>query len=162
MVSELEYSQTTMSRLWSLASTSEFPLMIAAGWLSDRIGRVKTLMLAFIAWTIVFAGYVLVPGMPWIVFIQLTRGFAYSAFTAAAMTYATEVRSRSKRGEVCGLYNGAGGLGSILGASMGGIQTQLMGFRAMIITNTVLVFSGAAYLFGVILRQLGGKRRPRH
>jgi len=146
MVDELGYSQAAMSRLWALASLSEFPLMIVAGWLSDRLGRLAVLCLGFVAWTLVFTGYVIVPWMPWIVSIQLTRGFAYSAYTAAAMTYATEVRSREQRGTVSGLYNSAGGLGAILGSSMGGIQTQLMGFQAMIGTNAALIFGGAVYL----------------
>jgi MFS family permease len=152
MVTELGYTAKTMSRLWSLASTSEFPLMIAAGWLSDKVGRLRMLALGFLAWTLVFLGYVFVPGMPWIVFIQLTRGFAYSAFTAAAMTYAAEVRSRSHRGGISGAYSAAGGLGSILGAALGGIQTQLMGFRQMIGTNAALIFGGAVYLGGVMAR----------
>jgi predicted MFS family arabinose efflux permease len=146
MVDELGYSQAAMSRLWALASLSEFPLMIVAGWLSDRLGRLGVLCLGFLAWALVFLGYVSAPWMPWILSIQLTRGFAYSAYTAAAMTYATEVRSREQRGTVSGLYNSAGGLGAILGSSMGGIQTQLMGFRAMIGTNAALIFGGAVYL----------------
>ncbi|MFN2154477.1 MAG: MFS transporter, partial [Anaerolineae bacterium] len=149
MVSEVGYSSATMSRLWSIASTSEFPLMIVAGWLSDRVGRLPMLCLGFVAWGIVFVGYVLVPGMPWILFIQLTRGFAYSAHTATAMTYATEVRGRAQRGWVSGLYGAAGGLGSILGAALGGLQTQWVGFRPMIATNAALIFAGALYL-GVI------------
>ena len=160
MVSDLGYTTKTMGRLWSLASTSEFPLMILAGWLSDRVGRLKMLALGFFAWTLVFAGYVLVPGMPWIIFIQLTRGFAYSAFTAAAMTYAAEVRSKSQRGSVSGAYNAAGGMGSILGSSIGGIQTQVMGFRAMIGTNAALIFGGALYLTGVIFRRGRASQGP--
>ena len=163
MVGEIGYSPTAMSRLWALASISEFPLMILAGWLSDRFGRLRMLVLGFVAWTLVFAGYVLIPGMPWIVFVQLTRGFAYSAYTATAMTYAAEVRSRSQRGQVSGLYTTSGGVGSILGASMGGIQTQIMGFRAMIGSRAVIIFSGAVYLAGVIFRRRRGQSslRPR-
>jgi MFS family permease len=146
MVDELGYSQAAMSRLWAIASLSEFPLMIVAGWLSDRLGRMEVLCLGFISWSLVFAGYVFAPQMPGILVIQLTRGFAYSAYTAAAMTYATEVRSREQRGTASGLYNSAGGLGSILGSSLGGIQTQLMGFRAMFLTNAAVIFGGAVYL----------------
>jgi MFS family permease len=159
MVREIEYTSAAMSRLWAIASTSEFPLMIAAGWLSDRLGRLPMLCLGFLAWTVVFVGYVLVPGMPWILFLQLTRGFAYSAHTATAMTYATEVRGRAQRGWVSGLYGAAGGLGSILGASFGGLQTQWMGFRPMIATNAVLIFAGAAYLAVVSLKHR--RRTPR-
>ncbi len=153
MVTELGYSQTAMSRLWSLASTSEFPLMIAAGWLSDRVGRLPMLSLGFLAWALVFAGYVVAPWMPYIVIVQLIRGFAYSAFTATAMTYATEIRDMEQRGRVAGLYSAAGGLGAILGAAMGGVQTEWMGFRAMIGTHAVLIFGGAVYLAAVALRQ---------
>jgi MFS family permease len=116
------------------------------------------LSLGFAAWTLVFLGYVVVPGMPWIIFVQLTRGFAYSAFTATAMTYATEVRSKEQRGEISGLYSAAGGVGSILGAALGGIQTQLMGFRPMIATNAVLICSGAAYLAVVAIRRQAALR----
>ncbi|UCC65339.1 MAG: MFS transporter, partial [Anaerolineae bacterium] len=146
MVGELGYSQTAMSALWSLASTSEFPLMILAGWLSDRIGRLPMLSLGLVAWALVFFGYVVAPVMPWIVVIQLVRGFAYSAYTATAMTYAAEVRSRQQRGQASGLYSSAGALGSILGSSMGGILTQLTGFRTMIAANATLILAGAAYL----------------
>ena len=148
MVEGLGYSRTTMSRLWATASSSEFPLMILAGWLSDRVGRMPMLSLGFVAWTVVFLGYVVVPVLPWIVLIQLTRGFAYSAYTATAMTYATEVRSQAERGRAAGLFSSAGGLGMILGAVMGGTLAQTLGFVPMIRMAAAVVFVGALYLGG--------------
>jgi len=148
MVEELGYSRTVMSRLWAIASTSEFPLMIVAGWMSDRVGRLPMLSLGFVAWTVVFLGYVVVPMMPWIVLIQLTRGFAYSAYTVTAMTYATEVRSQAERGRASGLFNSAGGLGMVLGSVVGGTLTQLLGFVTMILICGGLIFGGAVYLGG--------------
>jgi MFS family permease len=144
MVSEAGFSAAGMTRLWGLASLSEFPLMILAGWLSDRMGRLPMLSLSFVAWAVVFAGYVAAPMMPWIVAIQLIRGFAYSAFTATAMTYATEVHGRAQRGQVAGLYSSASGVGSILGAALGGALTQYMGFRAMFVMMAALIFGGAS------------------
>jgi MFS family permease len=152
MVGELAYSPSSMTALWALASTSEFPLMILAGWLSDKIGRLPMLSLGFLAWAMVFAGYVVAPVLPWIVGIQLIRGFAYSAYTATAMTYASEVRSRAQRGWASGLYAAAGGLGAILGSLMGGTLTQLAGFRIMFAANAALIFCGALYLAVEALR----------
>lgn len=152
MVNVQGYSQATMSRLWSLASLSEFPLMILAGWLSDRLGRLPMLALGFVAWALVFVGYVVVPQQPWIIGVQLLRGFAYSAFTAAAMTYAAEVRAKAERGRASGLYNASGGLGSIVGSTVGGAQTQLLGFRSMLLTNAAVIFAGALYLTGATIR----------
>jgi MFS family permease len=152
MVGEMDYTPAAMTALWALASTSEFPLMILAGWLSDRIGRLPMLSLGFLAWAIVFSGYVVAPVLPWIVGIQLVRGFAYSAYTATAMTYASEVRSRAQRGWASGLYSAAGGVGSILGAFVGGTVTQFAGFRAMFAANAALIFLGAIYVGTEALR----------
>jgi MFS family permease len=152
MVGEMAYSPAAMTALWALASMSEFPLMILAGWLSDRFGRLPLLSLGFLAWAVVFAGYVVAPVLPWIVGVQLVRGFAYSAYTATAMTYASEVRSRAQRGWASGLYSAAGGLGSILGSSVGGTLTQLAGFRVMFAANAALILLGAVYLAAEALR----------
>jgi MFS family permease len=158
MVGELSFTQAQMSRLWALASLSEFPFMILAGWLSDRIGRVQMLSLGFLAWTFVFLGYVFTPLMPWIALIQLLRGFAYSAFTATAMTYAAEVRAKAQRGRVSGLYSSAGGLGTVLGSSMGGALAQFAGFQSMIGINAALIFGGAVYLAAVAVHRTARAR----
>jgi MFS family permease len=158
MVGGLGYGQAEMSRLWALASLSEFPLMILSGWLSDRLGRLPVLSLGFVAWTMVFLGYVFVPVTPWIVLVQLVRGFAYSAFTATAMTYAAEVRAKAQRGWVSGLFNSSGSIGAILGSSMGGALAEFAGFRSMIATNAVLIFGGAVYLAGVAVRRAARSR----
>ncbi|MDF1513189.1 MAG: MFS transporter, partial [Anaerolineae bacterium] len=104
MVEDVGFTPSQMTRLWSLASLTEFPLMIVAGWLSDRLGRLPMLSAGFVAWSLVFTGYLVVPAMPWIIAVQLIRGFAYSAHTATAMTYAAEVRQRPERGRVSGYY----------------------------------------------------------
>ncbi len=69
------------------------------------------------------------------------------------MTYAAEVRSQSQRGTVSGLYSAAGGLGSIFGSSLGGVQTQWMGFRAMIGTHAAFISAGAVYLAVIMARR---------
>jgi MFS family permease len=159
MVSELGYAQADVGRLWSLAALTEFPMMVLSGWLSDRVGRLPMLSLGFLIWSFIFAGYVYIPVMPWIILIQLTRGFAYSAFTATAMTYAAEARPKSQRGWVSGLYSSSSGIGTILGSFVGGSLTQFFGFRTMILTNGVLFLGGAIYLAVVAIRQAA--RAPR-
>ena len=146
MVDSLGYSQGQMTRLWAIASLSEFPLMILAGWLGDRLGRLPMLGLGLTLWSGVFAGYLFLPAMPWIIGVQLVRGFAYSAHTATAMTYAAEVRAREHRGRISGFYGTAGSIGAILGTSLGGVLTEYAGFRVMIASCAALVFAGAVYI----------------
>jgi MFS family permease len=152
MVEEIGYTPAQTTRIWSLASLSEFPLMIVAGWLSDRLGRLPMLATGFVAWTMVFTGYLLVPGMPWIIVVQLIRGFAYSAYEATAMIYAAEVRKRAERGRISGLYQTAGSVGSIAGSSLGGAVTEYAGFQTLIGLCAGLIFSGALYLGGAAIK----------
>jgi MFS family permease len=151
MVTEVGYREAQMSRLWALASLSEVPLMILAGQLSDRVGRLPMLSVGLAAWGLVFVGYVVTPQQPWIIGVQLLRGFAYSAFTATAMTYAAEVRARAERGRASGLYNAAGGIGSVLGSSLGGVVTQVSGFHTMILGSAAAVLGGSLTLAGATL-----------
>jgi len=158
MVDELGYAPAEMTRLWALASLAEFPLMIAAGALSDRLGRLPMLTLGFVAWGLVFSGYLVAPVMPWIVVVQLIRGFAYSAHTATTMIYAAEVRERAERGRVSGLLGTAGALGAILGSSLGGAVTEIVGFRALIGAAAAVIFAGAVYLAGAALAFVRARR----
>ncbi|MEN6480535.1 MAG: MFS transporter [Anaerolineales bacterium] len=149
---EVGYSATIVAVLWATASTSEFPFMILSGWLSDRIGRLPMLSLGFVGWAIVIASYIVVPRMPWIVIVQLTRGMAFSAVTTASMAYAAEARGRNQRGQVSGLYSAMGGVGSIVGAAMGGTLAQLVSFHFMFGVASVAMLLGALY-FAVVYRQ---------
>jgi len=145
MKHEVGFSTTLVSVLWATASTSEFPWMIFTGWLSDRLGRLPMMSLGFLVWALIFVGYVFTPQMPWIVVIQLVRGFAFSAVTASAMTYAAEARGRSQRGQVSGLYDAMGGVGSIVGAAIGGTLAQWRGFHFMFAIAAIAMLAGAVY-----------------
>lgn len=160
MVEELGYAPAQMTRLWAIASLSEFPLMIVAGWLSDRVGRLSMLSVGFAAWAIVFTGYLIAPRMPWIAGVQLIRGFAYSAHTATAMIYVAEVRARDERGRMAGVYGMAGALGSILGSSLGGMITEYVGFRALIGAGVAVMAVGAVYLGMAAVRRRASGAGP--
>jgi MFS family permease len=75
------------------------------------------------------------------------------------MTYAAEARSKSERGQASGLYNASSGLGSTLGAPLGGAQAQYTGSRAMIVTNAALMLAGGVYVAVVAVRQRMFARR---
>jgi len=153
MVKEQGYTKTALTQLWSLEALVEFPLMIAAGWFSDRVGRLPILASGLLGWGVVFLGYAAIPFYPWILIIQLIRGLAYSAYEATAMAYVAEASSQANRGRAAGLYSAARGLGSIGGGALGGALAQLLGFVSMMLICTGLLFGGAMYLVGTYVLQ---------
>jgi MFS family permease len=103
----------------------------------------------------VFSSYVLFPVYPWIMLIQIGRGFSFGMFVGTSMTYATEVTTQAERGRASGLYSSTRGLGSVLGGAVGGSLTQFLGFRFMLFTCAILVFGGAVYVATTYLRWRG-------
>jgi len=146
MVNDHGYTSTMVARLWSLTALSEVPFLIATGWLSDRVGRLPMLSLGLLGWVFVALGYAFVPMYPWIWVVQLIRGFAFAAFTATSMVYIAEASTRQERGRTAGVYSSTRGVGSIVGASLGGLLTQRMGYAPMLSICAGLLFTGALYL----------------
>jgi len=159
MTESVGYDEGTVSQLWALAAVLELPMMIGAGYLSDRIGRLPMISLSFVGWALVNLGYSLVPGMPWILGIQLLRSFAYSSYAATVMVYATEVRGKAQRGQVSGLQSSAGGIGAILGSAAAGTIAQVAGFGPMIGAMIAVSLGGAAYLGRAAVRERDQVRR---
>jgi MFS family permease len=153
MVKEQGYTRTALTRLWSLEALVEFPLMIAAGSFSDQVGRLPILASGLVGWVVVFLGYATIPVYPWILVIQLIRGFAYSAYEATAMAYVAEASSRANRGRTSGLYSAVRGLGSIVGGTLGGSLAQTLGFVPMMLICAGLLFAGAVYLMAAHIVQ---------
>ena len=98
---------------------------------------------------------------PWILLIQLIRGFAFAAFTATSMVYITEASTRQERGRAAGLLSSARGLGSIVGGTLGGLVTQLMGYVPMLAICAGLLLAGAIYLAGTHVRWKATGSSPR-
>ena len=140
------YAAGDVSQLWSLAASLELPFMVLSGWISDKHGRLLMLGLSLFAWTMVYTGYVVLPVIPWILMFQIIRGFAFGAFTSTSMTYATELKDRSERASVTGLYSSANGAGAILGSITGGTLAQIAGPRTVISSGAVIVFATAVFL----------------
>jgi MFS family permease len=152
LVNDLGFTNTDVTRLWSLTALSEFPFLVLTGWLSDRMGRLPVLTLGLLGWAVVLLGYALVPFYPWIQVMQLVRGFAFGAFTATAMVYVTEVSTQAERGRASGVYSAFRGVGSIVGGTVGGLLAQLLGYVSLLFMCSGLLTVGGGYLAVVTVR----------
>ncbi len=128
----LGYSKTTIGNLWGFAAFVEFPAMRITGGLSDTLGRVPLLAAGGVGIALVNLGYLfLAQLLPFLLAVQVFRGFGYSSYTTNAMTYATENTEASMRGSRSGIYNATASAGSLLGTLLGGTLAQNFGFHFM-------------------------------
>jgi MFS family permease len=152
------YSPEAITRLWALASLSEVPFMMLTGYLADRLGRREMLSLAMGVIALVFAGYVVVPGLPWIGVVQVVRALAYASFLTASLAITVEASSYAQRGRITGLVNTVGAVGDVSGAGLGGTLVKAAGFAGLLWAGTITAFVGAVL---VLAARLWPFRAPR-
>lgn len=155
---DLGYPASTANWLWGLAAVSEVPFMSIVGLLSDALGRAPVLTMGGVGVGLVLLGYVTLNR--WLVglmAVQVFRGFAYSAFTATSMIYATESGTARRRAGSVGVYNVAMSLGQILGLAIGGQVVQRAGFTTLFLASA-LVFAVSAAVFSTLHGQQAWKQ----
>jgi len=147
---DLGYPESAANWLWGLAAISEVPFMSVVGLLSDALGRAPVLAMGGLGVGLVLLGYVtLNRWLAGLMAVQVFRGFAYSAFTATSMIYATESGTARTRAGSVGVYNVAMSLGQILGLAIGGQVVQRAGFTVLFLAST-LVFVTSAVVFAML------------
>ncbi|MCX6046874.1 MAG: MFS transporter [Chloroflexi bacterium] len=155
----LGYSKTTIGNLWGFAAFIEFPAMRITGGLSDTLGRVPLLAAGGVGIALVNLGYLfLAQLLPFLLAVQVFRGFGYSSYTTNAMTYATENTETSMRGSRSGIYNATASAGSLLGTLLGGTLAQNFGFHFMYGMCATLALCSAVCFF--MLRRQNIAARP--
>jgi len=126
------FTKAVITRLWGLAALGETVAMVLAGYLCDRWGSRRVVAVGLAGMGLIFVAYTMVPRLPWLIPIQMLRSIAFSAYSAGAMVYATEMGLRRQRGRMAGLYATASSLGGISGGAMGGALAEWIGVGPMI------------------------------
>jgi MFS family permease len=146
-LTSLGYPQSAANWLWGLTAIAELPFMNLVGLLGDTIGRTPVLVLGGVGMGFVMLGYLALNR--WILGlmgVQLFRSFAYSAFTATSMIYATETGTARTRAGTIGVYNFSLSLGQVVGLAIGGQIVQFSSFQTLFwISTAIFMCSGLIF-----------------
>jgi MFS family permease len=143
---ELNASVAQIGLFFTISQVIPLVVQILGGWVSDSLGRLRSIAFGSVAGNLTFVGFIFAPTWQWVmsgmVFSAITRsliGPSYSAFIA-------EQSPEQNRARVFGISDSLFMIVSVVGPPLGGYLADAYGFRIMLAAAWVL------YFFATIIR----------
>jgi EmrB/QacA subfamily drug resistance transporter len=117
-----------------VASGSVLVLAVAmplTGWVSDRLGRRRTLLIALTVLAVGTVGAALAPTLPLLVASRALQGLGCAAVPTAVMGTLARCWPAERRSRVMGAWGAANGIGQAVGPPIGGLVADAWGWRAI-------------------------------
>lgn len=117
-----------------VASASVLVLAVAmpfTGWISDRLGRRRTLVLALTVLLVGTIGAAVAPTLSLLVISRGLQGLGCAAVPTAVMGTMARSFAPQHRNRVMGAWGAANGIGQAIGPPLGGLVADAFGWRAI-------------------------------
>jgi MFS family permease len=145
-LAQLGASVAQVGLVFSLAAVVPRALQIFGGWLSDSIGRLRTIAIGAVAASV---GYVLMPLVPswqWAILALSLEYISGSLVGPSFSAFIAEQSAEANRGKVFGISKGIFLTVAVIGPALGGFLADRLGFRPM------LAIAAGLYVTAAILR----------
>jgi MFS family permease len=145
-LAQLGASVAQVGLVFSLAAVVPLALQIFGGWLSDSIGRLRTIAIGAVAASV---GYVLMPLVPswqWAILALSLEYISGSLVGPSFSAFIAEQSAEANRGKVFGISKGIFLTVAVIGPALGGFLADRLGFRPM------LAIAAGLYVTAAILR----------
>ena len=145
-LAQLGASVAQVGLVFSVTAIIPLALQILGGWLSDSIGRLRTIAIGATAASV---GYVLLPLAPsweWAIPALMLEYVSGSLVGPSFSAFIAEQSSEETRGRVFGITKGIFLSVAVIGPTLGGFLAQRGGFRPM------LTVAAGLYIIAAILR----------
>lgn len=131
---------------------SSFVIVLAAGmtlsgWVGDRIGRKRVLVVALALMSAALAGAALSPSLPVLIAMRAVQGLACAAIPPAVMGVLSRAYPAGRGARAMGAWAGANGVGQAVGPPFGGLVAGALGWRFifwLLALVTIVVMVAAA------------------
>jgi MFS family permease len=144
---DLGASVADVGFVYTVTSLVPLALQIFGGWLSDTIGRLKTIALGSIAGVIGCIGFWLSPNWEW---LMISLGITYIAVSMVSPSFNAFIADQTpeeNRGKVFGITNSLYQVIGIIGPPLGGYLAQNYSYEQMYLVALILYFSAAIIRF---------------
>lgn len=131
MAKELGASPFTSYLAFSITPIAEIPAMTYFGFLSDKIGRRKVILLCLAAYPTRFLLTGLSPTPFYTIIVQLLHGLTFGGLYVTSTAYITEIVEDEEKGFALSLYTIATNTGGFMGSYMLAYILTVTNFRTM-------------------------------
>jgi MFS family permease len=143
---ELNASVVQIGLFFTLAQIIPLVVQILGGWVSDTLGRLRSIALGSVAGNLTYVGFILAPTWQWVMsgmfFSAVTRSLIGPSFSA----FIAEQSAEKNRARVFGISDTLFMIVGVLGPPLGGYLADAFGFRIMFACAWVL------YFFATVIR----------
>jgi MFS family permease len=143
---ELDASVVQIGLFFTLVQVIPLALQILGGWISDSLGRLRSIAMGSVAGVFSYLGLILAPTWQWVLvgegLSSVTRSLVGPSFSA----YIAEESAEESRARVFGITETIFMVVAVIGPPLGGWLADTYGFRLM------LGVAGGLYLIATIIR----------
>ncbi len=137
-LAELGATVGQIGMVFSLAALVPLSLQIIGGWLSDSIGRLRTIALGSLGATLGYFVLVLAPTWQWVLLGLCLEYISGSLVGPSFGAFIAEQSTEENRGRVFGISGGIFMVVGVIGPSLGGFLAYRFGFRLMLLVTAIL------------------------
>jgi MFS family permease len=143
---ELDASVIQIGLFFTLSQIIPLALQILGGWISDSLGRLRSIAMGSVAGVFSYVGLILAPTWQWVLMgeglASITRSLVGPSFSA----FIAEESAEESRARVFGITETIFMVVSVIGPPLGGWLADTYGFKIM------LIGAGGLYCIATIIR----------
>jgi MFS family permease len=145
-LTELGADITDVGLVFTLTAATVLVLQVFGGWVSDSIGRLRSVAIGSIGGVLGYTAMFLAPTWQWMIVALTIYQIPFALVGPSFQAFIAENSAEEHRGKVFGMTNTVFQVTGVIGPPLGGLLVSWMGFKGM------LAVSGGLYTLAAALR----------
>jgi MFS family permease len=136
--------------MWAALHVVKAVVSVAGGSWSDRIGRRQVIVIGWLVYAVVYAGFAMSSSLPALVGWFLLYGFYFGFAEGTEKALVADLAPPDRRGFAFGVYNAVQGLGSLAASVVFGLVWKWYGAAAAFGLGAALALTASGLLFAAV------------
>jgi|SRR5262245_8755928 len=146
-LTDLGVASVWIPLLWSGLHVVKMTSSFGGGALSDRVGRRTMIVLGYLWYAAMYAGFAWFAALPWVIAIFLAYGVYFGFTEGVEKAWVADMAPADVRGTAFGIYNGALGFGGLAASLFFGLIWTRVSPAAAFLTGACLALAASLLLY---------------